>query len=162
MLEITIMNCEDKEVQWEWGSKREFVDTMDGDDYDIPMLDDALTAVDTDDDEIATWWRNSDGITVNDLYEECRRELADGKMKFYHVFVEWKDDKVIEESTIAHIQTKEQQELYDEGEYEEVLKDTSYSDDDILYYFGCEETAPCAGQDCGDFVILEVRAEGGV
>ncbi len=75
MLEITVMNCDDKEVQYEWVSKREFIDDIDSDNEIIPMLDDVLTAVDTDDDELQEWWKNTDGITVGDLYEECNRKL---------------------------------------------------------------------------------------
>ncbi len=75
MLEITVLNCDDKEVQYEWASKREFIDDIDSDNEIIPMLDDVLTAVDTDDDELQEWWRNTGGITVGDLYEECNRKL---------------------------------------------------------------------------------------
>lgn len=75
MLEITVLNCDDKEVQYEWVSKREFIDDIDSDNEIIPMLDDVLTAVDTDDDELQEWWKNTDGITVGDLYEECNRKL---------------------------------------------------------------------------------------
>lgn len=75
MLEITVMNCDDKEVQYEWVSKREFIDDIDSDNEIIPMLDDVLTAVDTDDDELQEWWRNTGGSTVGDLYEECNRKL---------------------------------------------------------------------------------------
>ena len=76
MLEITVINCDSKEVQYEWVSKREFIDDIDSDNEIIPMLDDVLTAVDTDDDELHEWWRDSNGIIVNDLYEECKRQLA--------------------------------------------------------------------------------------
>ncbi len=75
MLEITVMNCDDKKVQYEWVSKREFIDDIDSDNENIPMLDDVLTAVDTDDDELHKWWKNTDGITVGDLYEECNCKL---------------------------------------------------------------------------------------
>lgn len=76
MIEITVINCDDAEVKYEWNSKREFVEDIDSDNDNIPMLDDVLKAVDTDDDEVHTWWRDSNGIIVNDLYEECKCELA--------------------------------------------------------------------------------------
>lgn len=76
MLEIKVMNCDDKEVQYEWISKREFIDDINSDNENIPMLDDVLTSVDTDDDELNEWWRDKDGIIVNDLYEECKRKIA--------------------------------------------------------------------------------------
>ena len=69
MLEITIMNCDDKKIQYEWVSKREFIDDIDSNNENTPMLDDVLIAVDTDDDELHEWWRDSNGIIVNDLYE---------------------------------------------------------------------------------------------
>ncbi len=75
MLEITVMNCDDKKVQYEWVSEREFIDDIDSNNENIPMLDDVLTAVDTDDDELHNWWKNTDGMTVDDLYEECNRRL---------------------------------------------------------------------------------------
>ena len=74
MLEIKVMNCDDKEVQYKWISKREFIDDIDSDNENIPMLDDVLTSVDTDDDELHEWWRDKDGIIVNDLYKECKRK----------------------------------------------------------------------------------------
>lgn len=80
MIEITVINCDDKEIQYDWISKRAFVEDIDSDNEDIPMLDDVLKAVDTDDDEVHTWWRDTAGIIVNDLYEECKRELAIDKI----------------------------------------------------------------------------------
>lgn len=76
MLKIKVMNCDDKEVQYKWISKREFIDDIDSDNENIPMLDDVLTSVDTDDDELHEWWRDTDGIIVNDLYKECKRKIA--------------------------------------------------------------------------------------
>lgn len=76
MLEITVMNCDDKGVQYEWDTMKSFVEDIDSENENIPMLDDVLTAVDTNDDELHEWWRDSDGITVDDLYEECKRKLA--------------------------------------------------------------------------------------
>ncbi len=75
MIEITVKNCDDKEVQYEWDSMKSFVEDIDGENENIPMLDDVLTAVDTDNDEIAIWWRDSNGIIVNDLYEKCKSIL---------------------------------------------------------------------------------------
>lgn len=75
MIEITVLNCDDKEVQYSWVSKEALIKDIDSDNEIIPMLDDTLLAVDTDDCELASWWRNSDGIIVDELYEECKREL---------------------------------------------------------------------------------------
>ena len=43
---------------------------MESDNECLPMLDDVLTEVNTDDDTLYSWWRNTDGITVNDLVME--------------------------------------------------------------------------------------------
>ena len=83
MIEITVINCDDVEVQYKWNSKREFVEDIDSNNDNIPMLDDVLKAVDTDDNEVCTWWRDSNGIIVNDLYEECKRKLAMDKSIFH-------------------------------------------------------------------------------
>lgn len=80
MIDITVINCDDEEIQYSWISKRAFVEDIDSDNEDIPMLDDVLKAVDTDDDEIHTWWRDTAGTIVDDLYEECKRELAIDKI----------------------------------------------------------------------------------
>jgi len=76
MLNIVVINCDDKYVEYEWNSIEDFVSDMDSDNENIPMLDDALAEVNTENDELHVWWRDSDGISVNDLYEECKREIG--------------------------------------------------------------------------------------
>ena len=49
---------------------------MDSDNENIPMLDDALAEVNTDNENLHLWWRNTDYNTVNDLYKECKQELG--------------------------------------------------------------------------------------
>lgn len=39
------------------------------------MLDDPLAEVNTQADNLQLWWRNTDGMTVDDLLEECKQEM---------------------------------------------------------------------------------------
>lgn len=76
MLNIVVINCDDKYVEYEWNSIEAFVSDIESDNEIIPMLDDALVEVNTDNDELHMWWRDSDDISVNDLYEECKQKLC--------------------------------------------------------------------------------------
>lgn len=75
MLNIVVINCDGKYVEYEWYSKKAFVQDMQSDNENIPMLDDPLAEVNTQDDNLQLWWRNTDGMTVDDLLEECKQEL---------------------------------------------------------------------------------------
>ena len=48
---------------------------MESDNENIPMLDDTLIEVNTDNNDLHSWWRDSDGMTVNALVNECKRRL---------------------------------------------------------------------------------------
>lgn len=74
MLDIVVINCDGKYVEYKWDSKEAFVKDMESDKENIPMLDDPLAEVNAQDDNLQLWWRNTDGITVDDLLEECKRE----------------------------------------------------------------------------------------
>ena len=77
MLNIVVINCDGKYVEYEWDSKKAFVQDKQSDNENIPMLDDPLAEVNTQDDNLQLWWRNTYGIgmTVDDLLEECKQEL---------------------------------------------------------------------------------------
>lgn len=75
MLNIVVINCDGKYVEYEWDSKKAFVQDMQSDNENIPMLDDPLVEVNTQDNNLQLWWRNTDGMTVDDLLEECKQEL---------------------------------------------------------------------------------------
>lgn len=75
MLNIVVINCDGKYVEYKWDSKKAFVQDMQSDNENIPMLDDPLTEVNTQDDNLQLWWRNTDEMTVDDLLEECKQEL---------------------------------------------------------------------------------------
>lgn len=75
MLNIVVINCDEKYMEYEWNSKKAFVEDIESDKEIIPMLDDPLAEVNTEDEELQLWWRNTDGLTVNDLLNECKREL---------------------------------------------------------------------------------------
>lgn len=70
MLNIMIINCDGKYIEYEWDSKESFIKDMESDNECLPMLDDVLTEVNTDDDTLYSWWRNADGMTVDDLVTE--------------------------------------------------------------------------------------------
>lgn len=76
MLNIVVINCDGKYVEYEWTSKETFVEDMESDSEISPMLDDALAEVNTQDDNLQLWWENTDGMTVDDLLEECKQELC--------------------------------------------------------------------------------------
>lgn len=55
-------------------------------------------------------------------------------MEIFDTKILWKDDKDEADAKIVLLTTPEECGLYDAEEYDELLKDTSYSDDDICYY----------------------------
>lgn len=63
-------------MKYEWNSKEAFVKDMESNNEAIPMLDDPLAEVNTQDNNLHLWWRNTDGMTVNDLIEKCKQELC--------------------------------------------------------------------------------------
>lgn len=75
-LDIVVINCDDKRIEYGWDSMEAFVSDMDSNNENIPMLDDVLVEVNTGYDELNDWWRDSDGISVDDLYEECKQEIG--------------------------------------------------------------------------------------
>lgn len=75
MLNIVIINCDGKYVGYEWDSKEAFVKDMESDKENIPMLDDPITEINTLDKDVQLWWENTYSLDVNDLVEECKREL---------------------------------------------------------------------------------------
>lgn len=77
MLNILVVNCDDRLVEYEWNSKEGFVADMDSDNENIPMLDDALAELNTDDAELGAWWEDTECNTVNDLYKECKQKEAE-------------------------------------------------------------------------------------
>lgn len=75
MLNIVVINCDGIYIEYEWDLKETFIKDMESDNENIPMLDDALIEVNTDDDDLQSWWRDADGMTVDDLVNECKRKL---------------------------------------------------------------------------------------
>lgn len=74
MLNIVVINCDGKYVEYEWDSKEAFVQDMQSVNENIPMLDDPLVELNTQDDNLQLWWRNTDRMTVDDLLKECKQE----------------------------------------------------------------------------------------
>lgn len=80
MLKITVINCDGKYMEYEWDSIESFIKDMESDNENIPMLDDVLAEVNTDNDNLHSWWRDADEMTVDDFMNECkRRVLRKGK-----------------------------------------------------------------------------------
>lgn len=73
MLNIVVINCDGKYIEYEWDSIESFIKDMKSNNENIPMLDDILAEVNTDNDNLQSWWRNVDGMTVNDLVNKCKR-----------------------------------------------------------------------------------------
>ena len=48
---------------------------MDSDNENIPMLDDTLVEVNTSNERLNSWWRDTCYDKVNDLYEMCRQNF---------------------------------------------------------------------------------------
>ena len=71
MLNIVVINCDGKYIEYEWDSIESFIKDMESDNENIPMLDDVLAEVNTDNDNLQSWWRDADGIMVN----ECKRKF---------------------------------------------------------------------------------------
>lgn len=76
MLNIMVINCDGLYEEYEWTSKEEFVKDIDSDNEAIPMLDDTLAEVNSSDQDIQLWWKESISDTVNDLYEECKKNIS--------------------------------------------------------------------------------------
>ena len=72
MFSIVVINCDGKYIQYEWSSKESFVKDMESEKKNIPMLDDPLAEVNTYDKELQSWWRNTAGLTVDDLLQKCK------------------------------------------------------------------------------------------
>lgn len=75
MLNIVVINCDEKYMEYEWDSIESFIKDMESDNENIPMLDDALAEINTDNDNLQSWWRDADGMTVDDLVNECKRKF---------------------------------------------------------------------------------------
>lgn len=73
MLNIVVINCDGKYIEYEWDSIESFIKDMGSDNEHLPMLDDVLAEVNTDYDTLYSWWIDADGMTVDDLVNECKR-----------------------------------------------------------------------------------------
>ena len=75
MLNIVVINCDGKYIEYEWDSIESFIKDMGSDNEHLPMLDDVLAEVNTDDDNLQSWWRDLNRMTVDDLVNECKRKF---------------------------------------------------------------------------------------
>lgn len=75
MLNIVVINCEGRYEEYEWPSKETFVQEIESNSKIVPMLDNVLTEVNTQDESLQSWWEHMSDmntITVSDLFEECK------------------------------------------------------------------------------------------
>lgn len=75
MLNIVVINCDGIYIEYKWDSIESFIKDMESDNENIPMLDDVLAEVNTDNDNLHSWWKDADGMTVDDFVNECKRKL---------------------------------------------------------------------------------------
>lgn len=74
MFNITVVNCDNKKVTYEYESWVYFIDAINRKEI-TPMLDDTILEIETVDEEMSDWWKNGCGETIGDLYEDCMYEL---------------------------------------------------------------------------------------
>ena len=72
MLNIIVINCDGRHIRYSWDSLKDFIKDMESDNENIPMLDDALAEVNTDDEKLQSFYPS-----VNDLVEKCKNLLTD-------------------------------------------------------------------------------------
>ena len=73
MLNIMVMNCDDVFAEYEWENKEMFLQEMESDSEDIPMLDDPVITLDIDSVSYSEEECKDLGIyTVSDLVEWCK------------------------------------------------------------------------------------------
>lgn len=75
MMNIVVINCDGIYIEYEWDSIESFIKDMESDNENIPMLDDVLAEVNTDNNNLQSWWRDADGMTVDDLVNESKRKF---------------------------------------------------------------------------------------
>ena len=72
MLNIIVINCDGRHIRYSWDSLKDFIKDMESDNENIPMLDDALAEVHTDNEKLKSFYPS-----VNDLVEKCKNLLTD-------------------------------------------------------------------------------------
>lgn len=69
MLKIKVVNCDGIVVGYEWNSITDFIAAVNSNSEAIPMLDDELSDVVTDNNRLSNWWKHhSRAVTVDRLY----------------------------------------------------------------------------------------------
>ena len=78
-------------------------------------------------------------------------------MEIFDTKILWKDDKKEADAKIVLLTTPEECNLYYAEEYDKLLKNTSYSDNDIRYYANATSGEKVdVGVDFGDFTVIGV------
>lgn len=69
MLKIKVINCDGIVVDYEWNSIADFITAVNSNSETIPMLDDELSDVVTDNSRLNNWWKyHNRSVMVNRLY----------------------------------------------------------------------------------------------
>lgn len=69
MLKIKVINCDGIVVDYEWNSIADFITAVNSNSETIPMLDDELSDVVTDNSRLNNWWKyHNSSVMVNRLY----------------------------------------------------------------------------------------------
>ena len=82
-------------------------------------------------------------------------------MKFYDVLIRYDeadedDEDALQSAIICKLETEEEEQLYDEEEYIELLEGTGYSDEDIYFYLSPDSEEPYVGMEVGDATIIDI------
>lgn len=75
MLNITVINCDDKKILYEYDTSLDFVRTMESNSEVIPMLDDVICELEATCNSTMEWWRDTNGLTVNDLLKFLKKQM---------------------------------------------------------------------------------------
>lgn len=78
MLKIKVVNCDGIVVDYEWNSITDFIAAVNSNSEAIPMLDDELSDVVTDNNRLSNWWKHHRrAVTVDRLYCKALDEMKD-------------------------------------------------------------------------------------
>lgn len=82
-------------------------------------------------------------------------------MKFYYVLIRYNEDDednedAVRGAALCKLETEEEEQLYDEEEYTELLEGTGYSDEDIYFYLSPDSEEPYVGMEVGDATIIDI------
>ena len=78
MLNIIVENCNGKLIKYELDNVLNFVLDMESDNEILPMLDDVLVEVETDNNELYDWWKDKSEGLVSNLVDFTKSPICNG------------------------------------------------------------------------------------